>query len=72
MEFNRSTDNKLKASGIREFYGCNGIGNNICYFYFRSSNGAILRVGVVGGNNPSPNSKVAGWERVSSIQEFDF
>ena len=72
MKFNQSTDNRLKASGIREFYGCNGIGNNICYFYFKNLNGAILQVEVVGGSNPSPTSKVSRWGKANSIQTFDF
>lgn len=71
VEFNQNVEERLSQAGIREFFGCNGIGDNICYFYFRNSNGQLLRVGVLGGIRPNPNSKTVAVERVSFIQDFD-
>jgi hypothetical protein len=72
MDFNKEVDLRYRANGVGEFWGCNGIGNNICYFYFKNKTGTLLQVGVLGGTKPTLKSKVNGWSIVNSIQDFDF
>jgi hypothetical protein len=72
MSANKATDKKLRTAGVVEFYGCNGIGYNLCYFYFKNRHGVILQVVVLGSHSPGPGSKVIDLNQVNAIQEFDF
>ncbi len=71
MSANRDYDNALNKKGIREFWGCNGIGNNICHFYFKKA-GKYMLVAVIGGAAPNPSSKVLYTKLAQSPEEMDF
>jgi hypothetical protein len=72
MHFSNEVDLGCRANGVGEFWGCNGLGNNICYFYFKNKTGTLLQVWVPGGTNLMVKGKVNGWSIVNSIQDFDF
>lgn len=71
MSANAGIDNSLNRAGITEFWGCSGIGDNICHFYF-TKNKQYLVIAVLGGYKPSPSSRVLYQKIVSKPEEMDF
>lgn len=70
MSANADYDNSLKKSGVSEFWGCSGIGDNICHFYF-SRNNKYLLIAVLGFAKPTPSSRVLYQRIVNKPEEMD-
>jgi hypothetical protein len=71
MSANANYDNSLNKYGIKEFWGCSGIGENICHFYFARNNKYLL-IAVIGGYQPTPSSRVLYQKSVNKPEEMDF
>ena len=70
MSANADYDNSLNKSGVSEFWGCSGICNNICHFYF-SRNNKYLLIAVLGLGEPTPSSRVLYQKVVNKPEEMD-